>query len=126
MVLTTSLRVGVSMLQGTNQWFSEMEVSAMSTSVQRVLAQDVHRAASASVVFGQLNLNMLDGTSFRYAVNANGQLVRVQTGGGTAVIAEGLEKLDVQTQPMYVTFNVRYRSGRTEEFIFTIPAVLAA
>lgn len=125
-VLTTSLHLTVVLLNGTNHWLGVLETSFMSSNVQRVLAQDVHRAATTTVLSNQLVLTTLDGTTFRYMVNSSGQFVRVQTGGGTAVIAEGIREVVVTAQPSYVQFEVKYGSGRKQNLIYSTPEALVA
>ncbi|WP_143232509.1 hypothetical protein [Alicyclobacillus vulcanalis] len=77
----------IGVLKGAGR-LSQVELDwAVFDSVRRTLAEDVHAALRASGTAGSLVLQECNGTIYTYYVNANHQLVRVQAGGGTSVIA---------------------------------------
>jgi hypothetical protein len=88
------------------------ETSAMWTNMSRVLTQDVHSATGLSVIFGTLNVSLANGTSYRYVVNGNHQFVRIQSGGGTSVIAAGVSSVQVNLlSPVALLVSVTFTDG---------------
>lgn len=126
LVLTSTLSVALTLISGTHQWLGMLEVSSMSANLQRVMAQDIHCSSSAGFMYNQLTLTSLDGKNFRYFVNQEGQLIRVQVGGGTAVLAEGIATFHVSLSGKLVKLDVSYKSGRTEELVYSTAEALNA
>ena len=126
LVLTSSLSVALTLIQGTHQWLGMLEVSSMSANLQRVMAQDIHCSSAAGFLYNQLTLTTLNGKNFRYFLNQEGQLIRVQSGGGTAVLAEGIAAFDVSLIGTLVKLDVSYKSGRTEELVYSTAEALNA
>ncbi len=60
----------------------------------RVLSQDGHASSRVRATTNTLSLDLVNGDSYTYLVNAEGQLVRVQEGGGTSVLADGFASLN--------------------------------
>ncbi|MCF8563571.1 hypothetical protein LLE49_02315 [Alicyclobacillus tolerans] len=92
----------------------EAELMAMSENLYRVLSEDVHAAASVSTLYGQLNLIDVNGGSYRYLVNRSGQYVRIKAGGGTAVLAQGIQSVQVTVSDSQVTLDVNTRTDGRE------------
>ena len=86
MILACSM-TAFAVLRGSNRVDRAAEDWAVFDNVRRVTVEDVHAAKSASASAASLVLREFDGSVFTYYVNADHQLVRVKTGGGTAVIA---------------------------------------
>jgi hypothetical protein len=91
LLLTTLVRVWLSLWLGEVRLLDGFETDAMWMSAGRMLQHDIHAATEASAGNGQLQLTLADGTVYVYQKNSNGQLVRVRTGGGTAVAAAGVQ-----------------------------------
>jgi hypothetical protein len=94
-VISLGLRLFLALQTAESKYLTMSESSAMWINLSRVLAQDVHAATGVSVVFGNLNVTLANGTSYRYVVNGNHQCVRIQSGGGTSVIAAGVSSVQV-------------------------------
>ena len=87
----------------------------MWSSAHRVLSTDVHAAASANLLYGSLVLTEADGTTYRYLANSTGQLVRIQTGGGTAVIAAMVQSVTFTVDHSEVRVALTFSDGTTRE-----------
>lgn len=58
--------------------------------ISRTLTHDVHSASASDANGHVLRLTLVDGTRYRYYVNARAQLIRERSGGGTSVIGVGV------------------------------------
>jgi hypothetical protein len=109
--MATLLRVWLSLWLGETHWLDSLETDVMWDSASRMLQQDVHAAVQASAVNGQLRLTVADGTSYSYVRNGTGQLVRVRSGGGTAVAAVGVQDFEASVSGGLVTVHALFGNG---------------
>ncbi|MBX6352905.1 MAG: hypothetical protein IRZ10_06175 [Thermoflavifilum sp.] len=98
----------------------DSEADAVRLSIHRVLQQDAHAAVSASAANGVLHLTLVDGTVYTYQVNASRQLVRVRTGGGTAVIGVDVRAFEPTCQGNTVTVRVSVANAGQDTYVFTL------
>ncbi|WP_274436634.1 PulJ/GspJ family protein [Alicyclobacillus sp. ALC3] len=114
-VLALSTSLMVSLWRAENRLTSAGEVEAMWASAHRVLATDAHAATSATLRFESLMLTEADGITYRYLANNRGQLVRIETGGGTAVIATMVQSVAFQVLLGEVHASITFTDGETRE-----------
>lgn len=67
----------------------------MIDNLERTLRDDIHAASSISFAASNMVLTEVSGTRYTYYVNANGQYIRYETGGGTAVVAAHMKSVQV-------------------------------
>ncbi|MDQ0188336.1 hypothetical protein JI721_15460 [Alicyclobacillus cycloheptanicus] len=120
-VVTLCVHAFLSLWLAQNAVLQRSEDDAMWASLSRVLRIDGHAAAEATLSFGGLNLQEADGTGYRYEVNKSGQYVRIESGGGTSVIAVDVRSVTVQQSGGTVHLQVTFQDGTTKElFVCTL------
>lgn len=105
----------VSLWRAENRLTSAGEVEAMWASAHRVLAIDAHAATSATLLYDSLLLTEADGITYRYLANSRGQLVRIQTGGGTAVIATMVQSVAFKVLVGEIHASITFTDGETRD-----------
>lgn len=89
-----------------------VEDMAMGAALERTISQDVHAASSGATLGSRLILYELTGATYSYDVNASHQVVRVERGGGTAVIgAHVMQMKVVSVTPSLVTVQFDFEDG---------------
>ncbi|WP_236011302.1 hypothetical protein [Alicyclobacillus fructus] len=107
----------VAALRGVNRVSRIVEDWAILDSVRRVTVEDAHGASSASLSGGSLVLRELSGAIYTYYLNSNHQLVRVKVGGGTTVVATGVQSFSTSVRSLssgwVITVGVQTMDGQT-------------
>lgn len=112
MAIGFGLRLLLSLQKVEAKYLTMSESSAMWINLSRVLTQDVHAATGLSNVYGNLNVTLANGANYLYVVNGNHQYVRIQSGGGTSVIAAGVSSVQViQLSPVAVSISATFTDG---------------
>lgn len=124
LVLTTILvKILISLCIGWGTIRTTMETQSSWMNIDRVLNSDVHAATQIQGQSGDLMLTLVNGTVYRYAVNLNGQFVRIQLGGGTSVIGSGVKSIQVTIADMGVAILCRFVSGPSHRiFVSPLPS----
>jgi len=117
-VIGVMLRFILSAFAGETLLASREERDAMLGNVRRVLAADAHGAVKESVWSDTLQLTMADGTTYRYELSQRDQLVRVQAGGGTAVLAAHILSVQFVVQSAFVNVQLQTEDGLIEKDSF--------
>lgn len=113
--MAISMRLFTSLWMAQNALLDKAEIDAMWASIHRVVSMDIHGATQTGTLSETLTLTEADGTTYRYLTNSSRQFVRVRTGGGTAVIATGVQRAGVTIGSGVVTLTVTFRDGETRE-----------
>lgn len=114
-VLSLSTSLLLSQWRAEDRLLSRGEVEAMWASAHRVLTTDAHAAVAANLLYGSLVLTEANGISYRYLSNSAGQLVRIQAGGGTAVIATMVKSIVFTVGTGEVHAAITFTDGDTRE-----------
>lgn len=103
----------VSLVHGTTALTKRVETRAMWANASRVLREDVHAANKLQSYKGSFAITEVDGRAFEYLVNSAAQFVRVQKGGGTAVVAVGVQSMTSSVSSNRVMLNLSFLDGST-------------
>lgn len=88
-----------------------MDYETIGLAMDRTWIQDIHSAVSVGIYDSTMDLSVTNGTEYRYWVNADGQLVRVQLGGGTTVMAVGVASMKPEFKNGEVICLVTFLNG---------------
>lgn len=125
LIATSTLRLALNFWFGQSRWMTVTEQMAMFNSAQRIVREDVHAATSIGTIGEQLVLSTAGGIAYRYFVNAEGQYVRVQNGGGTTILAAGVRAVQVSSDAGTADLLVTFQSGqRYEIYVSSLVAVM--
>ncbi|WP_223204127.1 PulJ/GspJ family protein [Alicyclobacillus suci] len=116
MIVSAGVRLLVNTYLFYNRTAIDLEDSAMFGSCLRSLSQDTHAAAAASVSPHALTLTMLSGVQYMYDVNVNHQLIRIEAGGGDAVIAAHVQNVTFSRQSNVIHVSLELGDGQQEMF----------
>lgn len=92
---------------------------AMVDSIERILAWDMHATSTVSYWPGNLEVSLVNGTTYHYYIDGNGLLVRSQLGGGTAVIAGGVASFQPSYDGHIVKISFTVEGGTEEDVSYT-------
>ena len=107
----------LALTQGAHVLGHQFETAAMWNNASRVLREDVHAASTLNISAGVLNLKEADGRVFRYVVNPSGQLVRTQSGGGTAVVAVGVTAMSGTALNQVLSLRLVFQGGFSGDLV---------
>lgn len=113
------LRILMSVWMGSDRILQHLEAGAAWSQLQRVVATDVHGATGVAIVLGSLQVTEADGTVYRYVLNRASQVVRIQQGGGTAVVATAVQYMDVVLIGSMVRFTAQVTDGSVHTLFAT-------
>ncbi len=112
----------LALTQGEHALGHQFETAAMWNNASRVLREDVHGASTLNISAGALILQEADGRVFRYVVNPSGQLVRTQSGGGTAVVAVGVTAMSCTALNQVLSLRLVFQDGFSGDLVVsTLP-----
>jgi len=97
--------------KGYNALESRVDTEVVGIAMERTWSQDIHSSVVVNLSASTVALTLVDGTQFRYWVNTDGQLVRVQNGGGTSVLAVGVKSIRPQLQNGELVCSVLFDNG---------------
>lgn len=93
-----------------------VQYSAIALTMKRAWLQDIHGAVEEVAEPSELTLIMANRTEYRYYLNHRGQIIRVQSGGGTTVLAVGVKKLLISAQFGQVMCTVTFQNDSSTSF----------
>ncbi|RIV29151.1 hypothetical protein D2Q93_00820 [Alicyclobacillaceae bacterium I2511] len=105
------------------RWLLRVETNAQWESVERVMAVDIHQALSIHPLKTSLDITTISQLQYHYGVNAHGQLVRTQVGGGTAVLCTGLKDVNFALDSATITIGGEFVNGSKREAAYTALAI---
>ncbi|WP_198849770.1 hypothetical protein [Alicyclobacillus sp. SO9] len=111
--LSSALVFYLTLWQGYTGSDRHVQTLIMGISLRRSLTQDIH--AASKVGMGRTSFTLwVNGDTYRYYVNSNGQCVRVRIGGGTTVLADGVRTLTAEDRGRVLQITVHFRNGYDE------------
>lgn len=93
------------------------EEAAMALNAKRVLSEDIGRAMDEYFDGNAMELTMIDGEQYRFAVNDRHQFILHMENGGTTVVADSVASIDAAMDTSVVTVKITFVSG-TSTLIF--------
>ena len=115
LLLTATMRVLVGAWIGCDAVTAKLETDSAWLQVERVMETDLDGARSATTANGGLDVTLPNNTQYRYLVNANQELIRVEQNGGTAVIATGVISFRATSNSGLVHVLVVFENGVSKE-----------
>jgi hypothetical protein len=87
------------------------EESGMALNAKRVLSEDIGRAMDGYFDGNAIELTMIDGEQYRFALNDRHQFILHMQNGGTTVIADSVASIDATMDTSVVTVEITFVSG---------------
>ncbi|KPV43243.1 hypothetical protein [Alicyclobacillus ferrooxydans] len=115
--------VVVALVAGQREIYQRLDTNAMWNSAARVVREDVHSAKTVQSVPGGMDVSEADGRVYRYQVNTSAELVRTQVGGGTSVLAVGVQAMAASVDVYGVKVTLQFADRSSEQLYTTfLPA----
>ena len=115
LMLTVTMKVLFTSWVGCNAVTSRLEVDAAWLQMERVVEADLHSSTITTLSNGALSVSTVNGKSYRYLVNSNHELVRVEQGGGAAVVASGMISFHALSESGLVHVFATFADGVSRE-----------
>ena len=115
LMLTVTMKVLFTSWVGCNAVTSRLEVDAAWLQMERVVEADLHSSTITTLSNGALSVSTVNGKSYRYLVNSNHELVRVEQGGGAAVVASGIISFHALSESGLVHVFATFADGGSRE-----------
>ncbi|WAH38983.1 hypothetical protein [Alicyclobacillus dauci] len=88
----------------------------MVESLCRSFEHDIHAARGVTVTANHVVMDMYAGQQFTYSLNGAHQVIRVQRGGGVAVVSAGLNEFAAVANGKLVRVHATLEDGTTADF----------
>lgn len=115
LLVTISTQFSANIWNATKRTQLVADKSAAMSNADRILSFDGHQAVSVGRSLGHLVLRTVAGNQYTYLANPQHQFVRIQSGGGTSVIASGIVDANVSVTPGWFSESLIFVDGSTEE-----------
>lgn len=115
LLLTVTMKVLLTSWLGCNAITSRLEADAAWLSTERVLETDLHAATTTMTSNGSLSISTMNGTSYRYLVNSDQELIRMEQGGGVSVVSTGIVSFRATSASGLVHVFATFADGSSHE-----------
>ena len=121
LLLLTAVQFILGLWQGEQVLRQNTEGYANVASLRRNLGLDTHSALAAVITHAGLILTLVNGETDRYVLNKKQQIVRIGNGGGSSVLATGIQSVAYEMQDSLLTVEGHTVDGGAFELELALP-----